>query len=116
MSVEFLGAPLTLQRITEAYAKTGLKPRRRLTLLNGCACPLAAVAVAEGPWDESTDATADVLDALNPPPGFITGFDDEPIVGTELLSGKLVSLLAEGATPGYKLGQQVAKALLESEA
>ena len=95
--IEFLGKPLTVERVVQAYEKTGLKPATGLyyqTLGDGtrCACGLGAVAVAEGAC-EFGRFDVDRLGTCY----FVEGFDFD---------------FGEGADEeGYQLGLQCRKAV-----
>lgn len=127
--VHYLGEPLTLKRIRAAYEKTGLKPIRRATWRIGgspdstdwCACPLAAVACAEGAVPFG--ASADDLQALGLPHGFITGFDQErrwetsygPDRGESEEDSFIFDWVPSDCEPAYLLGRQVGQALFGGE-
>ena len=108
---EFLGKPLTVERVVDAYAKTGLKPVQRVWAeINGdtrCGCALTAVYVAEGHATfEEIDAEGDELCVLeNAAPGaFTDGFDSI----TELLS---LTPYATRNDPTFKLGVECRQAV-----
>lgn len=78
MAVEFLGKPLTVQRVLDAYAATGLKPVAdafvSVDARNArCGCALSAVAIAEGAAAFEEHGAHKFLGSL--PPGFTSGFD-----------------------------------------
>lgn len=91
MAVEFLGRELTVQRVLDAYAATGLKPINRAwsdVADDGtrCGCALSAVCIAEGRFTfEAIENDGDAwyeLDNLRPP-GFTRGFDGDPVENNE---------------------------------
>lgn len=100
MTVEYLGQPLTLERVQAAYAKTGLTPRVGAYFswdpdsMEDCACALGAVAVAEG-FCRAGDGDAV---ELNAPVGFIAGFDQ-------------VGAVHDDDREAYALGAKIRRAL-----
>lgn len=84
---------LSIQRVQEAYAKTGLRPSRRVWLGSGsnagCACAIGAVLKADGLWDafeadrdtQAWKRAAKLLDADEEEvDAFIMGFDAGPCI------------------------------------
>lgn len=87
--ITFLGKPLTVQRVLDAYKATGLKPRAGKYLTDdGCACAIGAIAQAEGEGSDFPECNLW---------GFISGFDNDPAGSRD--------------REQYQLGQQCRKAV-----